>query len=195
MKENMWEIRHNIKDSFKLAKSLCENYHYSKTVPPSKHYFLVYEESELVGCLTFGTGANPYMNTHLKVQNGEALELTRVCFSKHKNYISFYFKKCIQILKANGIKLVFSYSDLRQSHFGTLYRAMNFQCMGEKKLKGVEIWNETKNRWEHQRNYWKKYKARENQELNWDKWVEFMEFKTRPQSNKILWIYKLERGK
>lgn len=128
-------------------------------------------------------GAKQFNLTHK-----EALELTRVCFIKHKNYISFYESKINKILKKNNIKLVYSYSDLRQQHTGSLYKSCNFKFKGEKKLNGIEIWSEEKQRWEHQRNYWKKFKK---QDLKWNDFIAKEGYKTRKQSNKYLWVKEL----
>lgn len=185
-----YEIKINEKNAFKIGKELCEKYHYSATCPPSKYYFTIYENSELVGILTYGTGANMNGSKQFNLSQQEALELTRVCFSKHQNFLSLYISKAHKHLKSKGIKLIYSYSDLRQSHFGTLYKSANFKFVAERKLNGDEIFNEEKNRWEHQRNYWKKYKLykQQNSDITWNEWIKKENFKTRKQSNKYLWV-------
>lgn len=188
-----YEIKINEKEAFKKAKWLCENFHYSRTVPPSKYYFTVYEEGELCGVITYGNGANRNGAKQFNLSQQQALELTRCAFKSHKNYLSLYISKAHKYLKTQNIELVYSYSDLRQSHFGTLYKSANFKFQAERKLQGDEIYNEEKKRWEHQRNYWKKYKAeKEKSNISWKDFLIKNNYKTRKQSNKYLWVIKLK---
>ena len=152
-----YEIINNPVNAFHICKNLCKDYHYSKTCPPSQFYFIVYEDNELVGCITYGQGANRNGAKQFNLTSKECLELTRCCFIKHKNYLSVYISKAHKLLKKLGYKLIYSYSDIRQQHYGTLYKANSFVLYGERKLNGIEIYDNNKQMWVHQRNYWKPY--------------------------------------
>ncbi len=143
---NNYNVLVNPEGAYQTCKMLCKDYHYSKTCPASQFYFVVYEDNELVGCITYGQGANRNGAKQFGLTSKECLELTRCCFISHKNYLSKYISQAHKYLKSLGYKLIFSYSDLRQQHFGTLYKANSFVLVGERKLNGIEIYDTNKNR-------------------------------------------------
>lgn len=196
--ENNFEILNNIPKSFKLAKKICVDTHYSRTCPPSKYYFFVKEKGELIGVITFGVGAN--RNALLQFRNKElnwnnALELTRCAFYKHQNYLSFYIAKILKKLKEYGYVLIFSYCDVGwQNHDGALYKSCNFKAFGHRNLSGFEVYEN--GRWRHQRNYWKPYldAKKENPNLKFREYLSSRKLEVRRQGRKVVWVYQLRKG-
>lgn len=132
----------------KTIKHFCENYHYSKTAPASIYKFLFVENAKEVGVITFGRGANRNIAKPFNLEQENVLELTRVAFNKHHNYLSSYISKCIKHIKQQdkNVKLIISYADKRQLHDGVLYKACSFNNDGERKMNGIEYYDEIKER-------------------------------------------------
>ena len=179
----------------KTIKYFCENFHYSKTAPASQFKFLFFENNEPVGVITFGKGANRNIAKPFGLEMENVLELTRCAFKKHHNYLSMYISKAIKQIKQDNkdIKLIVSYSDLRQQHEGALYKSANFEFDGERKMSGIEYFDEEKQRWSHQRNLWKDWcDIKENETRTFNQWAND-KYKTRKQSPKYRWIKKVRK--
>lgn len=140
----------------KEAREFVEEWHYSKSMPNSMFIFGMFCGVELVGVMTFGTGANfnllksiarsPEYKTFEKV----SLELTRLCLKDEigKNSESWFISKCFSILKQKGYKFIVSFSDPYQKHLGGIYQATNFFYVGigvagggrDYRFKGTDKW-------------------------------------------------------
>lgn len=67
---------------------------------------------------------------------GDVVELHRLCCIDNtlKNTESFFVSRCLRWLKQNtDIKVVISYSDLEYGHEGAIYKAANFEFIGQTK--------------------------------------------------------------
>lgn len=169
----------------------CKNYHYSKTCPNSKYIFLIKENNKEVGVITFGKGANRNIGKPFNLEMNELYELTRCAFNNHHNYLSMYIAKCIKDIrkKEKNIKAIISYSDLRQEHYGILYKSANFKLHKETKMSGIEIYDNGV--WRHQRNYWKEWLEKgKGLGLTFKSYCD-SKYEIRKQSNKIRWVYYL----
>jgi len=66
---------------------------------------------------------------------GQSLDIRRMACVEDspKNSESFFLAKTIWFIKRNypNIAKVISYSDLTEGHTGTIYKAANFECIGE----------------------------------------------------------------
>ena len=177
----------------KTLKHFCEKYHYSKTCPASVYRYVFYENDKQVGIISFGNGTNRFIGRPFNLEQNQVLELTRVAFKEHSNYLSVYLSNAIKDIKKRDKKilLIISYSDLRQSHYGTLYKANSFIFDSERKLYGIEVLKEGK--WTHQKGYsegFKQYK-RDNPNIK----ISLKEYcsnvlglEIRKQSNKYRWV-------
>ena len=117
----------------------CLNFHYAKVVPCAIYSYNVYNESgEWCGCILFGNGA---MNFHklFGLNNGEVFELVRVALNGKQPCTSECVSAALRQLHKDApqIKIVLSYADMDQEHFGTIYQATNFIYLGETVQGGI----------------------------------------------------------
>jgi hypothetical protein len=117
----------------------CLNFHYAKVVPCAIYSYNVYNESgEWCGCILFGNGA---MNFHklFGMNNGEVFELVRVALNGKQPCTSECVSAALRQLHKDApqIKIVLSYADMDQEHFGTIYQATNFIYLGETVQGGI----------------------------------------------------------
>lgn len=176
-----------------VAKYFCETYHYSRTAPASQYKFLFKENGIPVGVILFGKGANRNIAKPYGLEMENVLELTRVAFKEHHNYLSMYISKAIKHIKNidKNLKLIVSYADLRH-HEGTLYKSSNFKFDNLSKMSGIEYFDD--GRWKHQRNMWKEYKAYKEKYGN-IKFKDFVSsrFEIRKQSDKARYIKEVRK--
>lgn len=117
----------------------CLNFHYAKVVPCAIYSYNVYNENdEWCGCILFGNGA---MNFHklFGLNNGEVFELVRVALNGKQPCTSECVSAALRQLHKDApqIKIVLSYADMDQEHFGTIYQATNFIYLGETVQGGI----------------------------------------------------------
>lgn len=87
------------------------------------------------------------------LDNGETLEINRVCTDGTKNACSMLYGRCCQIAKAMGYKKVITYTLISEN--GVSVKASNFICDGEAggthwtgvRNRGQQIPKEKKIRW------------------------------------------------
>lgn len=115
----------------KLAHPFILQIHYAKRLPPISYAFGLYEDEELIGIVTYGQPASPYLCMGLMgaEHKKKVIELNRLCLKyNRKNEASF--------LVANSIKqlpkpmAIVSYADTAQEHVGIVYQACNFLFTG-----------------------------------------------------------------
>jgi hypothetical protein len=108
--------------------------HYAKRMPQIMYAFGLYEESSLVGVITYGIPASPSLCMGIcgKEYSDKVLELNRVCLeTNEKNQASFLVANSIKLLPKPTI--VVSYADTAQGHIGYVYQATNFLFTGTTK--------------------------------------------------------------
>jgi hypothetical protein len=113
----------------------CKNFHYSHSVPTVQYSFNVYNsQDEWCGVICFGPGATPHIATPYGLWQGEVLELTRVALNGKQTATSQCVAAALKELhrQAPVVKLVVSYADMDQGHFGTIYQATNWIYEGLK---------------------------------------------------------------
>jgi hypothetical protein len=110
------------------------NKHYAKRLPTITDSFGLYEKNHLVGVLTFGVPASPFLckgicgEEHSKIVR----ELNRLCLSDNKkNQASYFVAKALKLLSKP--KIIVSYADTEQGHIGKVYQACNFLYTGATK--------------------------------------------------------------
>ena len=119
--------------SFTRAKSACQKWHYSGTLPSNttKKYGF-YEDGKFIGIVSFGTGANNNMLNPFGLTQQQGCELTRIALREHKCFVSQVMMMAIKKLKRDcpDYQLIVSYSDEGQKHLGKVYQATNWIYTG-----------------------------------------------------------------
>jgi len=128
--------------SYEAAKFAVEHWHYSKCLPVGNSVKIgVWEDSFFIGCIIFSHGANKNISKPYGLLQTECVELTRVALNKHKTQVSKLVSISLKMLKkqSNGLRLVVSYADNEQGHFGGIYQAGNWIYTGETKLDALLV--------------------------------------------------------
>ena len=118
----------------------CRNYHYSKCAPAGIQYaYNVYNaDNDWCGVVLFSGGANRNIGSPFGLKYGEVLELTRVALNGKQETTSKAVAMALKRLKRDDplCKLVVSYADIDQDHYGIIYQATNWIYLGD--MKGQE---------------------------------------------------------
>lgn len=115
------------------AKYACENWHYSKCLPPQKSAkFGVWENQRFIGCVIYGVGATSDLVKKYGLKMEEGCELVRVALTKHQSPVSKILSVTLKILKRHfsGLRLVVSFADPNQGHHGGIYQASGWIFTG-----------------------------------------------------------------
>jgi hypothetical protein len=116
------------------AKYACENWHYSKTLPVGKMVKIgVWENNKFIGVLLFAWGMNKSLGSPYGLQIGECCELVRIALTKHQTPVSRMISLSLKWLKkqSQGLRLIVSFSDPAEGHYGGIYQATNWIYAGE----------------------------------------------------------------
>lgn len=116
----------------KAIRYACLNFHYAKSVPSVQYAYNVYEGGQWCGCILFGGGATPNIATPFDMVQGEVLELVRVALNGKQTTTSECVAASLRQLHKDApqIKLVVSFADADQEHYGTIYQATNWIYLG-----------------------------------------------------------------
>ena len=120
-------------NNFEVEPWLLEK-HYAKRMCPISYAFGLYENNQLVGVVTYGVPASPFlcMGVCGEEHKDIVLELNRLCLNDGiKNGASFLVGKSLQMLPKPTI--VVSYADTSMNHVGYIYQASNFIFTGTTK--------------------------------------------------------------
>lgn len=112
-------------------------WHYSKSMPNGKYYFGLYRVNELIGVAVYG---EPAMRHQSKCYECD-IELRRLCLidDTPKNAESRFISLTLKELKKYGHKAVLSLADPEHGHAGVIYRASNFEALGEERGGGSRL--------------------------------------------------------
>lgn len=125
--------------SAKAIRFACLNFHYAKAVPQASDAYNVYnEDQEWCGTIIFGTGANVNIANPFNMVRGEVCELVRVALNGKQPCTSECVGAALRQLHKDEpqIKLVVSYADMDQDHYGTIYQATNWIYLGDTNIDG-----------------------------------------------------------
>lgn len=139
--------------SHKAALYACKHWHYSKNIPKTKLFKVgVWEENEFKGVIIFSRGASPFLFTKYALNQSDGCELTRIALKKHIFPISRMVSIAIKLLKDKnpGLKLIVSFADEKQGHYGGIYQAGNWIYTGKSPEVRTWIIGNSKKRW-HER--------------------------------------------
>lgn len=137
--------------SHDAAKYACENWHYSKCLPVGKLVKVgAWEYGKFIGVVLFGRGANHNMLVPFGLNQDEGCELVRIALRKHEQPVSRVVSLAMKYLKKHnpGLRLVLSYADPEQGHYGGIYQAGNWLYTGLSS-KAVKVWYNDK--WSHKK--------------------------------------------
>lgn len=119
------------------AKYACENWHYSGCLPSGKLVKIgCWENGKYIGCVIFGLGATPNLSKAYDLTMTECCELCRVALTKHETPVSRIVSIALKFLKKQspGVRLVVSFADSEQGHYGGIYQAGNWIFSGSVEL-------------------------------------------------------------
>ena len=132
-----------------VARPFVAVWHYSKTLPGCRYYFGLYHNDSLIGVAAYG---EPAMRHQARCYDCD-IELRRLCLidDTPKNAESRFISLTLKYLKKEGVKAVLSLADPEHSHQGTIYKASNFEYLGEEKgggsrlihIDGIEVHSRT----------------------------------------------------
>ena len=117
----------------KAAKFACEHWHYSKCLPTGKIVKVgVWEDEKFIGVVLFSRGASPFLLEKYQIGRHEGCELTRIALDKHKAPVSKIVKIALIFLRkvCPKLKLVVSFADPEEGHYGGVYQAGNWIYTG-----------------------------------------------------------------
>ena len=123
-----------------------EHWHYSKNINGiiSDYCFKLECDGEIIGAAIFGRLAMANQWKRFGEQEQDVIELRRLCCvdKTPKNTESYFIGAMLRWLKKHTKhKVVVSYADMEHNHVGTIYKASNFQCLGEQSGAKVIYWN------------------------------------------------------
>ena len=116
------------------AKFAVEHWHYSKTLPAFKALYVgVWEDRRYIVMIAFSPAMNPRLGVTYGLNQFEVCELVRVALDRHVTPVAGLVKIAIGILKRNspGLRLIISYADINQNHYGGIYQAGNWIYSGQ----------------------------------------------------------------
>lgn len=119
-------------DEIKFA---CMTYHYSRCVPSVSYGYNVFNDKyEWCGVILFGTGATPNIGKPFGMEQENVLELVRVALNGLQPCTSECVAAALKRLHEDApqVKIVVSYADADQNHYGTIYQATNWIYLGMK---------------------------------------------------------------
>jgi hypothetical protein len=112
----------------------CLNWHYQRAMPVGKLIsYGAWHDDTFWGVVVFGRGATPEIGKPYGLRQYEICELVRVAMKTgHPFPVSQAASVALRLLrKANpGLRLVVSFADSAQGHYGGIYQAMNWLYAG-----------------------------------------------------------------
>jgi len=106
------------------------NRHYAKRLCPISYAFGLFDGSDLVGVVTYGTPVSSPLRVGVcgESWSGSVVELNRLVCEEGRNYASILVGGSLRLLPKP--KVVVSYADTAQGHVGYVYQATNFIYTG-----------------------------------------------------------------
>jgi hypothetical protein len=132
-----------------ISRAQCEPFiigiHYAHRWPSVRYAYGLFDDSELVGVVTYGTPPSAPLRRGIAGDNhiSNVIELNRLCLKyNRKNEASYLVGNSIKLLPKP--KIIVSFADTSQGHYGYVYQACNFLYCGlsakrtDWKVKGME---------------------------------------------------------
>lgn len=140
------------KSNKKATEFACKRWHYTGTSGVIHLSYNVYNnDDEWCGCIIYAFGANPHIASTYNYNNGEVMELTRMCLNGKQEYTSQALGLTLKQIKKDlpQLKLLVSYADKGQGHKGTIYKATNWYLVEDIESSGQDYFY--KGKWTHAR--------------------------------------------
>lgn len=122
----------------KAIEYACKKYHYSKSVPVNVHGYSVFEgegslKDKFRGVVLFGRGANNNLAKSVGMRQGQVIELVRVALDGKQSWTSKAVAIALRLVKKDIplAKVCISYADTAQGHEGIIYKATNWDYVGQ----------------------------------------------------------------
>jgi hypothetical protein len=115
------------------AKYAVENWHYSECLPVGKLVKVgAWEGGKFIGVVIFGRGAGANISKPYNLTQAQCCELVRIALSKHISPVTRIAAQAIKFLKRNAplMRLIVSYADPLQGHYGGIYQGGNWIYKG-----------------------------------------------------------------
>lgn len=112
----------------------CKNWHYSRSVPvPPLVKIGVWENDKYIGVVLFSRGASSNLLKPYGLEMNQGCELTRVALTEHVTPVSKIVSIAIKFLKKKSptLRLIVSFADMNQGHYGIIYQAGNWLYFGK----------------------------------------------------------------
>lgn len=183
-----------------MAAPFIRKWHYSQRhTKGSHHYFGWFIGKDLYAVADYGIGSNPYQAhaiaemTMLNVKKCNCLELKRLCRIEPKREVNLthFLARCHKILKKMGYVYVVSFTDPEYGHTGGVYKAANFEYLGE--TTSQTLFKDTTGNIRHRRivsNYAKNNSCSFEQAI---KLLKLKEYEAMPKQRWLLCINKKKR--
>lgn len=120
--------------SYKAAKYAVEHWHYSKCMPAGKTVKIgIWENRKFIGCIIFSMGAQIDLVKQYGLTPFQGCELTRIAMKTHKSPVTKCVAIALKMLRkiAPKLRLVVSFADPKENHFGVVYQAGNWIYTGK----------------------------------------------------------------
>lgn len=120
--------------SYSAAKYAVFNWHYSKCMPAGKTVRVgVWEDDRFIGVVIFSSGTSPTIGFQFNLNMEAVCELTRIALDLHFSPVTKILSIAVKLLRkiAPGLRLIVSYADMNEDHYGTIYQAASWVYMGE----------------------------------------------------------------
>jgi len=123
-------------------RDFIEKWHYSKNINGliSNYCFKLTYKDKIIGACIFGDIAMANVWKKYADKKEDLIELRRLCCidDTPKNTESYFIGKMLRWLQLNtNIKIIISYADNTYGHSGVIYKASNFELIGETKPQRV----------------------------------------------------------
>jgi len=129
--------------NYAAAKYAVEHWHYSRRMPAGKNVYVgVWESSAFTGVVIFGKGVCNHLVGQYELEPTEGCELTRVALRAHGNAVSRVVAIAIRLLRRQSpnLRLIVSFADEMQDHYGVIYQAGNWIYTGKTAFKQEYIY-------------------------------------------------------
>ena len=178
--------------SQKAVKYACMNFHYAKKYPLYSFSFSVFNsKNEWCGVILYGFGVSNNIHKPYNLNQGQVIELQRMALNGKQDSTSKALSISLKLLKAKCplLKLIVSFADQNEGHYGIIYQATNWYFTNDVKSSpkyikdGKEI---------HSRNV----NTRGNQVVfgKIKKTYKYTEVEKIVQKNKFKYIYPLDKN-
>ena|GEM_PF-1160166 len=120
-----------------MIKGFIERWHYLGSINGVRddYCFALYAEHNMIGAALFGSPAMPgVVESYNEKGTLVVTELRRLCCIDNtpRNTESYFIGKMLRWLKHNSkVDVVLSYADLTYDHEGIIYKATNFELVGQ----------------------------------------------------------------